>query len=273
MGKEENLSGMKFGRWNVSNETNRKNGRVFWRCVCDCGEERFVLAQSLKNGRSRSCGCLNRELASKRMSEYVAKQNSGKRFLKKSSLYQSWRNMMCRVFDEKVWCYYRYGGRGITVCDAWRDYDNFAQWSIENGFKKGLTLDRINNDGNYSPDNCRWVSRTVQANNTSTNRVISYHGKTMTLAEVARATGKPYSLVKSRVNRGMDLDAPVREAKKFLVDGKRFTIPELQKIYGFKYSVIANRLKKGIPLDAPLDMSKSIKRKKTFASNTGEPNA
>lgn len=113
--------------------------------------------------------------------------------------------MKNRCYNPHVTYYYRYGGRGIGVCDTWRyDFEAFEKWSFENGYTDELTIDRINNDGNYCPDNCRWVDHATQANNRSSNVVIEYNGEKHNLAEWAEIIGIKYKTLHNRYYSGWD---------------------------------------------------------------------
>ena len=123
--------------------------------------------------------------------------------LRKHRLYRIWSNMKNRCYNPNTRSYERYGGRGITVCDEWKnDFMSFYNWSIANGYRDDLTLDRSNNDGNYTPENCRWATQKQQHNNTSLNKVITIEGVSHTMAEWCEITGINYSTARDRINRG-----------------------------------------------------------------------
>lgn len=148
MPKLENLLGRKFGRLTpVSLISTDKNGAK-WLCLCDCGNYTESLAHSLKIGRKKSCGCLSTPTG-----KYTCGNDKRKRL---SSTLRSIRQR-CYNPNNKDYCYY--GARGIKVCNEWKDLNNFINWSLSNDYQIGLTIDRINNDGNYEPNNCRYISR------------------------------------------------------------------------------------------------------------------
>lgn len=153
MSKKIDLSGQRFGRLVVLCEDGRaKNGGVIWKCHCDCGNETHVTGDSLRKGRTTSCGCFNVTCHTKHGVRYAPE-------------YTVWSSMMQRCYSSKCKAYNNYGGRGITVCDEWQNPTTFCQWSRENGYDKGLQLDRIDNDKGYSPENCHYVTRLENVNN------------------------------------------------------------------------------------------------------------
>ena len=164
----KDLTGQRFGRLTVIERAgSNKQKRVTWCCRCDCGREHIVASSYLINGDIRSCGCSKSEQLIERNTKHG---KAGTR------LYTVWANMIQRCTDPKHTHYCRYGGRGITVCDEWRnDFRAFCEWATENGYdenapKGQCTLDRINNDKGYGPDNCRWVDMVTQRHNRSDSR-------------------------------------------------------------------------------------------------------
>ena len=154
------LTGKKYGMITVirrSEKTgNGKKPTVLWECVCDCGKEMLVSSSALLTGHTVSCGC--------------KKIKHG--FSHKERLYNTWKCMRQRCNNPNNTSYEHYGGRGISICDEWNDYVNFRNWAYANGYDDTLSIDRINNDGNYEPSNCRWVNNEIQTNNQSRNRII-----------------------------------------------------------------------------------------------------
>lgn len=188
------LSGKRFGRLEVIKYSHSDSHRVpHYLCHCDCGKEKIISSQSLKKGLTVSCGCYHRE-------------NHRKHSMSQTRLFSIWHKMKERCYNENHVQYHRYGGRGITVCDEWKDNSKaFFDWALSSGYSKDLTLDRIDNDGNYSPDNCKWSTAKEQMNNRSNNRLITYYGKTHTLTEWSRIKGISPATIYNRLNAGWSI--------------------------------------------------------------------
>lgn len=200
MGKLLNdLSGKKFGRVTVVKRVENKNNRVAYLCKCDCGNEFVTLSQRLVSGCTKSCGCLNREKASKR----ITKINKTHGF-SHTRLYEIWKNMRSRCLRTYNTAYKNYGGRGIKICKEWDDFQSFHDWAYANGYSETLTIDRIDVNGDYCPENCRWISLEQQANNRRTNHFVVHNGERKSIAEWANELGFPYSKMKYRIQKGMN---------------------------------------------------------------------
>ncbi len=194
----KDLTGMRFGKVVVIKRAENKNNRVAFLCKCDCGTEFVTLSQNLINGWTKSCGCLNREKASQRLS----KQSKTHGF-SHTRLYEVWKNMRSRCLRTYNKAYKNYGGRGIKICKEWDDFKVFHNWAYENGYSDDLTIDRIDVNGDYTPENCRWVSVEEQANNRRTNHFVVHNGERKTISEWAKVLGFPYSKIKYRIQKEM----------------------------------------------------------------------
>lgn len=197
MSKKLNLLGQRFGRLTVIEKAPSKNYsgqlKTRWVCKCDCGNIVTVTTQELRKGDTKSCGCLAIE---------ELKVRSIKHGKRNTRIYKIWANMKARCYNPNEINYYLYGGRGIEVCDSWKNsFIEFYTWAIDNGYQSNLTLDRKNVDGNYEPNNCRWANKEQQANNTRTNVYLEYEGITHTIAEWAKIKNIPYNLLWNRINK------------------------------------------------------------------------
>lgn len=182
MGKFIDLSGQVFGRLTViSRIPNKKPGITLWRCLCSCGKETQTSTSSLRQGLCRSCGCLHIEAARKQGLASIVHGET------RTRLYRIWSNMKTRCYNKQNKNYARWGARGISICDEWeKDFVAFRTWALEHGYKPGLSIDRIDNDKGYYPENCRWATPLEQANNTRQTRMITYNGRTLSLHGWAR---------------------------------------------------------------------------------------
>lgn len=206
MGKLIDLSGNKYGRLLVlcRHEENDGNGKPKWLCKCDCGAETVVSGWSLKSGNTKSCGCLK--------AEHPARLDHGGCGTK---LYRTYKNILQRCYNQNNPKYAVYGGRGIQVCDEWRNsFEAFREWAFNNGYvesseRSSCTIDRIDVDGNYSPENCRWITQKEQMNNLRKSRLATFDGKTKTISQWAEELNLPYNTVYDRAKKnGWKLDTP-----------------------------------------------------------------
>lgn len=189
------MIGKKFGRLIVLEELEeRKQRKKVYKCQCDCGNIVNVIGTHLRNGNTRSCGCLVKQ---------GVHTTHGKT---NTRLYQVWMGMKARCYNENACKYPRYGGRGIVICDEWlNDFMSFYNWSMENGYKEDLTIDRINNDGNYEPSNCRWVTLKQQSNNRSTNVNIKYDKYNYNLNQWGEILRLSHSVLSHRYHNKYDI--------------------------------------------------------------------
>lgn len=198
MGSFIDLTGKKFGRLTVLNRA--ENGRtankpvVRWKCICECGNRLITEGNSLRRGRTKSCGCLNQVSRLKNLKRVT---HGGSQ----TRLYHIWAHMKQRCSNPNVERYPLYGGRGIKVCESWnKSFSAFRDWALSNGYSDSLTLDRINVDGDYEPKNCRWATMKQQQNNKQFNRNIEFNGETKTLSEWADHIGINVNTLNSRID-------------------------------------------------------------------------
>lgn len=220
MAVKVDLSGKRFGRLTVIEKAKSKTSpsgakRAMWKCKCDCGNETVVWSYSLIKGRTQSCGCLHLESFADVTRKYKVTHGGSK-----ERLYRVWRDILSRCNNPNDIEFHNYGGRGITICSQWEDYAVFREWAINSGYDSDAeygekTIDRIDVNKNYSPDNCRWVDIQAQNNNQRRNRRITYNGETMTMAQWAKRIGISSSGLMHRLNNGWPLDeALTRKSQK-----------------------------------------------------------
>lgn len=188
---------MRFGYLVALGKSSEKCGAIYkWRFRCICGKELNIIKQSVVSGRSRSCGCMAAALG----------RSHPKHGLSKTPIACVWNNMKQRCYNPKDADYANYGGRNIRVCDPWlHDLAAFAAWAENSGYKPELTLDRIDNNLGYFPDNCRWVTRKEQANNRRPKQYKKWDDERITLRELCARFNMPFSLVYGRVCHGWDI--------------------------------------------------------------------
>ena len=202
------LTGKRFGRLLVLFQGERVNGRIGWVCRCDCGTIKTVGENLLSRGLAKSCGCLRKE---------VSRRKSTKHSLCGTKLYHVYCNMKKRCYDPKSDHYKWYGAENKTICDEWmgeNGFKHFSDWAFENGYEEDLTIDRIDNNKGYSPDNCRWVTMKKNCQNKRNNHLITVDGVTMTISEWSDAKGLSKTLISTRINQlGWDEEKAVTTRK------------------------------------------------------------
>lgn len=209
MAKAINLADRRFGRLTAIERVASTKAQAQWRCVCDCGKETVVRSQDLRNGHTKSCGCYGLEVSVSHTPSFSTHKES------RSRLYRVWIGMKERCNNCKNKAYSYYGGRGIKVCQEWgTSYEAFRKWALANGYRDDLTIDRIDVNGNYCPENCRWVDMKTQMNNTRANRRITQNGETRTMAEWAERTGIAYETIRYRAASGKPADDVLRLPQK-----------------------------------------------------------
>lgn len=199
MKRLQDLTGQSFGRWTVIGFHGRStSGEVLYLCKCACGTERVLRRSSLMSGNSKSCGCLSRD---------ASRARETKHGYSKTRLYHIWGGMIYRCCNPDYHEWEKYGGRGIAVCEQWKNFEAFRDWALLNGYDDNLTIDRIDNNGNYEPSNCRWATTYQQCNNKRTSKYLSFNGETMTIREFADKFGLVYSCLYARLKMGWTVRA------------------------------------------------------------------
>lgn len=233
------LTGQVFGRLTVvSCAENSKGGIARWNCECSCGGSAIVRSNHLKNGHTQSCGCLQKE----RTSETKATHG-----MCKSPEYRSWDAMIQRCTNTNNPQYGNYGGRGIAVCDRWRDFANFYE---DMGPRpKGTSIDRINNDGNYELENCQWSTDKEQKRNTRRTRIIEYDGKKKCIEDWARDLNMNAVTIWHRIftlgwDVEMALSKDVPDARMFTHNGKTQNLSSWSRDTGIKVQTLWERINK-----------------------------
>lgn len=269
------LVGQRFGKLQVieyAGTKTYKNGNKFsqWLCRCDCGRTKIAIGTNLKRGVTTSCGCVVKEATRNR------KQRAPKHGFHGERLYNVWKGMKQRCGSLNK----NYGGRGIEVCEEWRnDYLSFRKWALENGYDKDAkrgecTLDRIDFNGNYCPENCRWVNQKAQMNNTRNNKMVFYGGELKTLDDWERIIGINHKLLYERIFiYGMNVEEAFTKSvgpnnAKFksryrLVEynGDTRSVNEWAELYGFNPDTLWARLFR-LNWNVEMALTEPIKRHK-----------
>lgn len=195
------LYGKRFGKLCVKELVGTNEKGAVWKCKCDCGEIAYVSSSGLLHG-TKSCGCLVKE-------NHLHTHNKSH-----TRLYRIWQDMKRRCYNINDEAYSYYGGRGISVCIDWiDDFQSFYDWSIRNGYADNLTIDRIDVNGNYEPSNCRWATQKEQMNNTRNNHLLTFNGKTQTIAQWSEELQINYSTIHGRLRRGCSVAQALSKEK------------------------------------------------------------
>lgn len=197
--RRDDLSGKRFGMLTVVQHDKSYSGKnTKWICKCDCGKTVSVFRTALIVGRTKSCGCYNISRTIERQTKH-GKCNT--------RLYRCWSDMKQRCTNKNFKEYANYGGRGINVCNEWKNsFINFENWAMTHGYSDGLSIDRIDIDRDYCPENCRWATYYQQARNRTNNIYIEYNGKRMIAKDWAKYLGIPYETIRGRLNKGLSIE-------------------------------------------------------------------
>lgn len=198
--KNQSIAGNRYGRLTVLSAFTRSR-RGWLHCLCDCGEEKAIRRDHVVSGRVVSCGCYGKTLGAKRNRTHG---------LTGTRLYRIWKDMRNRCRNKNVPGYPSWGGRGIRVCEEWGSFEPFFEWSVKHGYEESLTLDRLDNNGDYTPENCRWVTMKEQSLNRRSNVYLTYDGVTKHLSEWDTDIGaaRP-GRVRARLNAGWTVEQAV----------------------------------------------------------------
>lgn len=184
----KNLTNKEFGYLTaISVDDSKSNSNhIYWKCKCACGNTRSLQTYQLTSGKVTSCGCMNKKT---KKSEIISKNRR---------LYSVYYSMLARCNNPKSISYKSYGAKGIKVCEEWKEYSNFYNWSINNGYDDKLSIDRIDNSKGYSPSNCRWIPLSEQTKNRTNNVLYTHNGETYIMSEWCKILDFPFTLAKSR---------------------------------------------------------------------------
>lgn len=238
----KNIEGLRFGRLIAISLNGKDNyGKLIWNCKCDCGNSIDIIGESLRRGSTNSCGCLRRET-----------HNGQTHGLSKYKEYKSWKAMKSRCYNINVKNYKDYGGRGITICDEWKN--DFTAFIKDMGRKpsENYSIDRIDNNGNYCKGNCRWATDKEQANNKSINHYLEYDNQKLTMSQWAEKLNISIYVIRRRINSlnwsiEKTLTTPVRNLVKntipiFEYNGESLTLTEWSKKININKSTLHTRL-------------------------------
>lgn len=256
----ENLVGRKFNGIEVIGYSHKvqygvaKRYTHYWVCRCHCGKEFVCQSNIIQMEKQQSCGCKTKEIVGKKNSTHG---------MSNTKLYKTWRSMNNRCLPNGS--YYALGRR---VCPEWsfqdeHGFENFRDWSLANGYAENLSIDRIDNDGNYEPSNCRWADRYTQMNNTSLNVRYTYKGESKTLSQLAREYGVSRDRVKHRLQYGWDLDKAIKTPPMrtyYTYNGETHTLKEWADIIGIPKSTLKSRLYQGYSIEETLTGNMRIKK-------------
>lgn len=199
MGKRIELTGQTINGIHVDSFAyvgGGKSKKAYWNCTCSCGNKFVAESLKLRTGHTRSCGCYRRKITGETHRTHGATSGG-----KKQRLYSIWRDMRKRCRNKNTTYHKDYVDRGIVVCDEWQKYETFRDWALENGYKDNLSIERINVNGNYEPNNCKWITISEQQLNKRNTHYITYEGITKPMCVWCRDVGLPYSVVENRINR------------------------------------------------------------------------
>lgn len=206
MGRLIDLTGQTFGKWTVLKKDISNNKHILWKCRCSCGTERLIDGYALRKGLTHSCGC-----------------SKDKRT--KTRLYRIWIGILDRTTHSNRPRACDYIDRGITICDEWKNWETFKDWAIKNGYTDTLSIDRINNNDGYYPENCRWTDSKTQSRNKRNNIIVTINGESHILSDWCKILGLNRESVKSRIKYGL---TPYQALTIPFIKGKRINISKIK---------------------------------------------
>lgn len=199
MARETDISGQSYGRLTAIERDFSNSPPIRWWFLCECSKRKSLNKESVTRGRVRSCGCLHLERCRAGANPL---RHGHARAGKVSRLHNIWRGMLKRIDSKIGYAYQKYAARGIAICAEWRKFEAFRDWSMANGYADNLTIDRRNNDGDYEPLNCQWVTKIVQARNRRSSHRVTAFGETLVLAEWSERFGIRAETIKERLALG-----------------------------------------------------------------------
>lgn len=247
------LTGERFGRLTVVKKSDKKykgDAHQFWFCHCDCGKEKEIYDRSLITGSTKSCGCLGREISS------INGSGNRKHGMSFSPEYYSWNHMMMRCTNKNHHAWKDYGGRGITVCERWKSFENFYEDMGERPI--GKSIDRIDNDGNYEPKNCKWSTQKEQVGNRrNSNHLIEYNREIKLSSVWEEEYGLNAGILIRRIRSGWSVDrainTPMYLTKRIVyLNGELKSVRDLERSFGLSIGMLGKRLRKGINIESAI---------------------
>lgn len=243
--RRTDITGEKFGKLTVikrNGYTTDKDGKrtSLWLCKCECGNEVTTTQHNLVTGGRKSCGCLRNKI----------KESHTHHNMSHTRIYGIYNGMLTRCYNKNDMHYKYYGERGIKVCDIWKnDFLSFYKWAMDNGYKEDLSIDRINVNGNYEPNNCRWADSQTQSENTRKNVRYNVYGESLLIREIHEKYNIPISTLKGRMKKyNISMEEAIeykKPLKTYTYHGETKTIVEWSKITGITRNTLSYRIKQG----------------------------
>lgn len=267
MARYKDLTGTRYTRLVVIELCGKtKNGMNIWRCLCDCGNEVKVPTNELNNGHTKSCGCYAKDMNRQRMTTHG---------FRSTQLYKVWAGMKDRTNPNNHHNKGNYKKFNITMCNEWRnDFMSFYRWSMAHGYKEEKlpngknkwTIDRIDNTKGYFPDNCRWITNKEQMNNQTTNKKITYQGRTQNLSQWCEELNLPYSTILFRLNNGYDVERAFTDSldhqNYYEYNGEKLNINQICEVTGLTKTNVWNRIHRGWDMQRLMTQKPRIVRRK-----------